>query len=101
MQRLRRPMRRVREVRVRRSQITSEFVERVMADENTGRCVQNAVIGVESLDRHSTAGRVTLAEDLLKVAMKQFANAVIHNIPPQVSSVGLWRNASRGFDQDE
>jgi len=63
-------MRRVREVRVRRSQITGESIHRVMADENAGRHVQDAVIGVDFLDRGPTAGSVTFAEDLLKVAKK-------------------------------
>jgi hypothetical protein len=63
MQRLRRTMRRVREVRVRRSQITGEFIHRVVADENAGRHVQDAAIGVEFLDRGSTAGSVTFAKD--------------------------------------
>jgi len=36
MQRLRRTVRCIREVRMRRTQITCEFVQRVMADEDAG-----------------------------------------------------------------
>jgi hypothetical protein len=55
MQRLRRTVRRVHKVRVRRTQITGEFIQRVMADENAGRRVQDTVIGVEFLDGRATA----------------------------------------------
>jgi hypothetical protein len=64
MQRLRRTVRRVREVRVGRTQITREFVQRVMANENAGLHVQDTVIGIEFLDRCAPAGGVSLAENL-------------------------------------
>ena len=74
MQRLRRTERRVREVRMRRTQITCEFVQRVMADEDAGLHVQDTVIGVEFLDRRATASGVSLAENLLEVSVQQFMN---------------------------
>src|ERR1700746_3388803 len=80
MQRLRRIVRRVHEVRVRRAQITGELIQRVIADENAGRHVQDTVIGVEFLDRRAAAGGVPLAEDLLKVALKEFVDTVTHDI---------------------
>jgi hypothetical protein len=40
-----------------------------MPDENARRHIQHTVIGVEVLDCRTTAGGVSLAKDLLKVAV--------------------------------
>jgi hypothetical protein len=71
-------MRGVDEVRVGRPEIVSKFVERFGADEYAGRRVQHAVFGIEVLDRCSAARRITLAEDLLKITLEQFADVVGH-----------------------
>src|SRR5438045_9578375 len=75
-------MRGVDEVRVGRPEIASKFVERFGADEEAGRRVQHAVFGIEVLDRCSAARRAALAKDLLKIALKQFADMVGHRLSP-------------------
>src|SRR6202043_1565691 len=68
---LRFAVRRVRKVRVGRTEITSEFVEGFTPDKRAGRNIEHAVLGVELVDRRAAPRRVALAEDLLKVAVKQ------------------------------
>jgi hypothetical protein len=75
-------MRRVDEVGVGRSEIASKFVDGFTPDERSGRHFQNAVLGVEFIDRCAAARRVALAENVLKVAMKQFVDMVILGISP-------------------
>src|SRR5271170_1328059 len=72
----------VNEVRMGRAEIASKFVEDFGADEYSGRRIQHAVFGIEVLNRCSAARRITLAEDFLKVAVKQFADMVGHRISP-------------------
>jgi hypothetical protein len=43
--------------------------EGVAPDQNAGRRIEGAVIGVELLDCRTTAGRVTFAENLLEIAV--------------------------------
>jgi len=75
-------MRGVNEVRVGCAEIASKFVEGFGADEYAGRRIQHAVFGVEFPDRCSTARRVALAKDLLKVTMEQFVDRVGHRLSP-------------------
>jgi hypothetical protein len=71
---------------LRRTQITCEFVQRVMADEHAWPRVQGAVTGVEFLDGRATACGVSLAESLLEVSVQQLMNPVRHGV--SVSSCG-------------
>jgi hypothetical protein len=73
---------RVNEVRVRRAKISGEFVEGRMPDEPARRRVEHAVFGIEFFDGGATPRRVAFAENLLKVAMKQFMDTTIHNTSP-------------------
>jgi hypothetical protein len=68
----------VNEVRMGRAEIASKFVEGFGADEYAGRRIQHAVFGIEVLNRCSAARRITLAEDLLKITLEQFADVVGH-----------------------
>jgi len=72
----------VNEVRVGRAEIASKFVEGFEADEYAGRHIQHAVFGIEVLNRCSAARRITLAEDFLQVAVKQFADMVGDRLSP-------------------
>jgi hypothetical protein len=68
---------------MRRAEIASKFVEGFGADEYAGRRIQHAVFGMEVLNRYSAAARrITLAEDFLKVAVKQFADMFGHRLSP-------------------
>jgi hypothetical protein len=82
MERLRRAVRRVHKVRVSRTQVSCEAVQCVVADENAGRHIEDAVIGVEFLDCRTTAGSVAFTENLLEVAGQQFMNPVRHSASP-------------------
>jgi hypothetical protein len=69
VERLRLAVRRVGEVRVSRTQVSRELVQGVAPDENAGRRIEEAVIGVELLDRRTTTSGVAFAENLLEVAV--------------------------------
>jgi hypothetical protein len=69
MERLGLAVRRIGEARVSRTQISCELVQRVVPDENAGRRVEDAVIGVELVDSRTTAGGVAFSENLLEVAV--------------------------------
>jgi hypothetical protein len=69
MERLRLAVRRIREVRVSRTQVSRELIQCVMSDENAGRRIEDAVVGVELLDCRTTAGGVAFTENLLEVAV--------------------------------
>ena len=69
MERLGLAVRRIGEARVSRTQVSCELVQRVAPDENAGRRIEDAVIGVELLDRRTTAGCVAFSENLLEVAV--------------------------------
>ena len=69
MERLGLAVRRIGEARVSRTQVSCELVQCVVPDENAGRRIEDAVIGVELLDRRTTAGGVAFAENLLEVAV--------------------------------
>jgi hypothetical protein len=75
-------MRRIDIMGMRRSKIAGELVQCVVTDKSAGRRVQHAVFGIEALDRCSAARRITLAEDFLKVAAKQFADMVGDRLSP-------------------
>jgi hypothetical protein len=49
-------------------------------NKSAGRHIEHAVFSIELVDRRAAAHRVAFAEDLLKVAVKQFVDTVIHNI---------------------
>jgi hypothetical protein len=65
---LRLAVRRIREARVSRTQVSSELVQCLAPGEDTGRRIEDAVLGVEFRDRRTTADRVAFTEDLLEVA---------------------------------
>ena len=66
----------------RRTEITSELVEGFASDERARRHVEDAVFGIELRDRGAAPLRIALAEDFLKIAMKQFVDTVTHNTSP-------------------
>src|SRR6202023_1372357 len=82
VERLRLAMRRVCEVRVSRTQVSCELVQCVVPDENAGRHIEDAVIGVELLDCRTTADGVAFTENLLEVAVQQFKNPGRHSATP-------------------
>ena len=65
-------------MRMGRAEIASKFVEGFRANEHAGRRIQHAVFGIEFSNRCSAARRITLAEDLLKITIEQFADVVGH-----------------------
>ena len=69
MERLGLAVRRIREARVSRTQVSCELVQCVAPDENARRRVKDAVVGVERLDRRTTTSGVAFAENLLEVAV--------------------------------
>jgi len=69
MERLGLAVRRIGEARVSRTQVSCELVQCVVPDENAGRRVEDAVIGVELADRRTTAASIAFAENLLEVAV--------------------------------
>jgi hypothetical protein len=69
MERLGLAVRRIREARVSRTQVSCELVQCVVPDENAGRHIEDAVVAVELLDRRTTTGGVAFAENLLEVAV--------------------------------
>ena len=69
MERLGLAVTRVREMRVSRPQVSCELVQGVAPNEDAGRRVEDAVIGVELADRRTTAGGVAFSENLLEVAV--------------------------------
>ena len=71
-------MRGVNEVRVGCAEIASKFVESITPDECARGNVQHAVFGIKLVDRRAPTRRVPLAENLLKVTMKQFVDSVLH-----------------------
>jgi hypothetical protein len=73
---------RVNEVWVRRAKVSGEFVEGAAPDELARRHVEHAVFGIEFFDGGATPRRVAFAENLLKVAIKQFMDTAIHNTSP-------------------
>jgi hypothetical protein len=78
----------VNEVRVRRAEIASKFIEGFRADEYAGRRIQHAVFHVELLNRGSAAARrITLAEDLLKITVEQLLDTVGHRLFPAAEMI--------------
>jgi hypothetical protein len=75
-------VRRVNEMRVRRAKISGEFVEGGAPYERARRHVERAVFGIQFFDGGATPCHVAFAENLLKVAMKQFLDTAIHNTSP-------------------
>ena len=69
MKRVRLAAWRVDKMRVSRTQVSRKLVQGVAPNENAGRRVEDAVIGVELPDRRTTARGVTFAENLLEVAV--------------------------------
>jgi hypothetical protein len=62
-------VRRIREARVSRTQVSCELVQCVVPNENAGRHIEDAVVAVELLDRRTTTSGVAFAENLLEVAV--------------------------------
>ncbi|MGH8760065.1 MAG: hypothetical protein ACREVW_11225 [Burkholderiales bacterium] len=75
-------MRGVSKMRVSRAEITGKFVEGFTPDKYAWWHIQRTVFSKELVDRRAPASRVSLAENFLQVAMKQFVNTVIHEIFP-------------------
>jgi hypothetical protein len=69
MKRVRLATWRVDKMRVSRAQVSRKLVQGVAPNENAGRRVEDAVIGVEFPDRRTTAGGVAFTENLLEVAV--------------------------------
>jgi hypothetical protein len=67
---------------VRRAKISGKFVEGGVPDELARRDVEHAVFGIEFFNGGATPRHVALAENFLKVAMKQFMDTGIHNTSP-------------------
>jgi hypothetical protein len=61
-----------------RAKFPCEFVQCVVSNEDAWRNVEHAVVCVELFDGGAPAGRVTLAEDLLKVSIEKFNNSLSH-----------------------
>ncbi len=80
MKRLRLTVRRVRELRVSRTQVSRELIQCVVSNENAGRHIEDAVIGVELLDCLATADGVAFTENLLEVAVQKFTNPIRHRV---------------------
>ncbi|GAB7541546.1 hypothetical protein [Cupriavidus sp. CuC1] len=64
-------------------EISGEFVESLVPGERARWHVEHAVFGVEFLDGLATTCCIAFTENLLKVAMKQFMDTVIHNTSPE------------------
>jgi len=64
------------------AKISGEFVQGGPPDEPAGRRLEYAVFSIEFFDGGATPRRVALAENLLKVTMKQLVDTVIHNTSP-------------------
>ena len=60
-------MGRIREVRMRGSQVTCKFIEGIMPNKNTWGDIDLAFIHVEFLDGGASLSRVTLSKNFLKV----------------------------------
>ena len=60
-------MGRIREVRMRGSQVTCKFIEGIVPNEDTWGDIDLAVIRVEFLDGGASLSRVTLSKNFLKV----------------------------------
>src|SRR6266571_6306206 len=75
-------IRRVNEMWMRRTELTREFVQRVMSNKHARWHIDLAVLGVQFFDRGTPAGVVAFAKDLLKIAIKQFVDTVTHEISP-------------------
>jgi hypothetical protein len=56
-------------MRVSRAQVSRKLVQGVAPNEDAGRRVEDAVIGVELADRRTTAASIAFAENLLEVAV--------------------------------
>ena len=65
-------------MRMRRAEIAGKFLESIMPDEGARGNFEHAVFGIKLVDRRAATPRVSLAEDLLKVTMKQFVDSVLH-----------------------
>jgi hypothetical protein len=66
---LRLAVRGVNEVRMCGTEITGKFVKGFTPDKLAWRHIQLAILCIKLGDRRTASGRVTFAEDLLKVAM--------------------------------
>ena len=69
MERLRLAPWRVDKMRVSRAQVSRKLVQGVAPNEDAGRRVEDAVIGVELVDSRATTGGVAFSENLLEVAV--------------------------------
>ena len=67
-------MRGVNEVRVLRTQVARELVDRFAADDDSGRHVEDGVLRPEFLERAPATLPVVLAEYFLKVPVEQLAD---------------------------
>jgi hypothetical protein len=77
---LRLATRRVNEVRMCGTEITGKFVKGFTPYELAWRHIQLAILRIKLGDCRAASRRVTLTEDLLKVAKQQFVDSVTHAI---------------------
>src|SRR6476469_6671413 len=75
-------MRRIDEVWMCPAEVSSELVQSVVSNKDTGRNVEHAVFSVEVPNGGAAAGRVTFAKDFLKVAVQKLNNSIIHSSIP-------------------
>jgi hypothetical protein len=72
-------MGRIDEVWMCRAEVSSELVQCVVSNKDAGRSVQHGVFSIEVPNGGAAAGRVTFANDLLKVAVQKLNNSIIHS----------------------
>jgi hypothetical protein len=53
-----------------------------MPNENSRKHIEHAVVGIQLLNRGTTAGGIPLAKNLLKVAVQEFVNPFRHRRSP-------------------
>jgi hypothetical protein len=63
-------MRRINEMRMRRSEIASELVECVMTDERAGRRVEHTVFSVKFPNCGLSPSRIAFTENFRKIAVE-------------------------------
>ena len=100
MKRLRLTMRRVSELRVSRTQVSRELIHCVVSDENAGRHIEDAIIGVELLDCLTTAGGVAFAETCWRLRFR--SSRILSGIARSVPVDRPWAGARhREIKEDE
>jgi hypothetical protein len=63
-------MRHISEMRVCRAQVSGEFVECIVPDENSRGYIKFAVVRIQFSNGGTTAGGIPFAENLLEIAVQ-------------------------------